>query len=307
MMRQIGLALAALAVLGLFVGSQALFTVDESQQALVLRFGELVGEARGPGLHVKLPFVEVVRRFDRRILAVDPEPERVVIAAAPSAAGPARGDIDGKEPILVDTFMRYRITDPLRFMKTLRTEEAAQATLKRILINALKSELDKTTLATLLSERRARVMHAIAARVEAALTAGRYGVELVDVRIVRTDLTPELRESTVARMRSALREQATQTRAEGNQAALEIKADADRRVTVILAEAERDAQTLRGAGDREATGIYAQAFNRDPEFYGLWRSLEAYRAALANPDTRLVLSPNDIAFFKHFTQGHEGQ
>ena len=304
MLRKIGLGAAIVGVLALFVGSQSVFTVDESAQALVLRFGEFVGDVRGPGLHTKIPFVDVVRRFDRRVLAIDPPPEELFVAS-PQQAGTAA--TQRKEPLVVDTFMRYRITDPLQFLKTLRTQERGDATLRTILIDSIRSELDNTTLSTLLSPERAGVMHTIARAVEAKIAEGRFGVELVDVRIVRADLTPQLRESTVARMRTALQEQATQTRAEGAQAALEIKANADRRVTVILAEAERDAQALRGAGDRQATEIYAQAFNRDPEFYGLWRSLEAYRAALANPGTRLVLSPDDIAFFEHFTRGREGQ
>lgn len=301
MNKLLSIVAVGLLILG-FGATQALFTVDEGRQAIVLRFGQALGETRGPGLNAKIPLIETVRQFDRRVLSVDPPPERVVIAAASSETQAAADTMEGKEPILVDAFMRYRITDPLRFMKTLKTERAARVTLERILISELKSELAKTTLTTLLSAEREAVMHAIAGRVEAAMKAGNYGVELVDVRIVRTDLTPELRESTVERMQTALKEQATQTRAEGAQAALEIRAEANRQARVIKVNAERDAQVLRGQGDREATEIYAAAFNKDPEFYALWRSMEAYRAALANPDTRLLLSP-DIEFFRHFKEG----
>lgn len=300
MMHKLNFALALLFIL-FFVGMQSLFTINEGSQALVLRFGQPMGEVKGPGLHVKIPFIETVRIFDKRILAVDPPPTQFMIAA--STTTKAEADRQGKEPLLVDTFMRYRITDPLRFMSTLKTEVAARATLTNILLSEVRAEMGRTTLTKLLSAERTQVMQTIGARVSAQMKAARYGVELVDVRLVRADLTPELLTSTIQRMRSSFKEQATQTRAEGEEAALKIKANADRQKTVILANAERTAQGFRGTGDKEATQIYAEAFNKDPEFYALWRSMEAYRKALANPDMRLVLSPEDVAFFKAFRQG----
>jgi membrane protease subunit HflC len=292
----LGLFLAAL-----LVTTQALFIVSEGEQALVLRFGQPIGAIRGPGLHTKTPFIETVRRFDARILAVDPPPKQVMIAA--SSATPADAAQGGKEPLLVDAFMRYRITDPLRYLSTLRTDANARNTLTNILVGEMRAEMGRTTLTALLSPERTRVMQAIANRVGAQMTSARYGVEMVDVRIVRADLTAQLLGSTLQRMRSAFQKQATQTRAEGEEAALKIRAEADKTRTLILAEAERKAQVLRGQGDEEATRIYAAAFNEDPEFYAFWRSMEAYRTALADPSKRLILSPEDVRFFDALKKG----
>lgn len=312
---------------GLIGLSQALFTVDQREQAIVLQLGQPVGDIKGPGLHFKLPLVQEVRRFDSRILSVDPRPEQMVISSsretplsrsrpAPTEDGaePVVEDVGATldqsgsdrvisgEPIIVDTFARYRITDPLMFMKTLRTVDSANQRLQNIINDSTRTVLGRTTLTQLLSQQRSTIMADIRARVNSAIERDQLGIEIVDIRIVRADLTPELRQSTVRRMISELRERATETRAKGEERALEIRSTAEKERTVILAEAEKDAQITRGTGDQEAIGIYANAYGKDPQFYDFSRSLEAYRNTLATPDTRLILSP-DNGFFRHFSSG----
>lgn len=300
----------------LFIGaSQALYIVDQREQAILLQFGQPIGEVKGPGLHTKIPFIQNVRRFDRRILSVDPAPEQVVISSA-SIIRPDEQAQDGEkqienandrssidtvtgEPIILDTFARYKIVDPLQFLKTLRTIGGANSRLENILKDATKAELGQTSLKELLSTRRTRVMRDIQADVNRIVHRNQFGIEIVDVRIVRADLTAGLRESTVRRMISELKERATETRAKGEERALEISSTAEKERTVIIANAGRDAQKLRGTGDNEAIKIYANAFNKDKEFYAFIRSMEAYSNTLADPDTQLILSP-DSAFFRYF-------
>ncbi len=310
MKTQFGIVLIVLAA-GLIGLSQAVFTVDEREQAIVLQLGEPVGDVKQPGLHFKIPVVQDVRRFDRRILSVDPLPEQMVIASSSDSPlvaqdgvvveEPETGarDIVSGEPIIVDTFTRYRITDPLMFLKTLRTVSMANQRIENIMNDATRSVLGKTTLRELLSEERASVMAEIREQVNRKTEEDQLGIEIIDIRIVRADLTPELRQSTVRRMISELRERATETRAKGEERALEIRSTAEKERTVLLAEAERDSQIARGQGDQEAIKIYAEAFNKDKEFYGFIRSMEAYRNTLATPDTRLILSPGSD-FFRHF-------
>jgi membrane protease subunit HflC len=310
-------AFAALAV-GVLLLSQSLFIVDQTQQAIVLQLGQPIGEPRGPGLHVKVPFIQNVQFFDRRILPVAPPADQVVISSASSSQsaapkepkesdsettadaekGPVIENVSG-EPIMVETFARYKITDPLAFLKTLRTPEAANSRLESILNDSTRNVLGKTTLLQLLSPERTKVMAEIKRRVNEKVSNDKLGIEIVDVRIVRADLTNELKESTVRQMISELKERATDRRAKGEERALEIVSTAQKERTVLLAEAERNAQVLRGEGDETAIKIYAEAFNVDKEFYAFLRSMEAYRNTLASPETRLILSP-DSEFFRYF-------
>lgn len=286
--------------------SQSLFTVDERQQALVLQLGQPKGDIKSPGLHFKIPVVQEVRYFDRRILSVDPRPEQMVISSSDRKRSGQKvvveksgGGLASGEPIVVDTFARYRITDPLKFMKTLRTVEDANRRLESIMNDSTRSVLGNTTLPELLSKERITIMHDIGKRVNRKIKDDSLGIEIIDIRIVRADLTPELRHSTVRRMISELLQRATETRAKGEERALEIRSTAEKERTVILAEAQRDSEMVRGQGDNESIKTYAEAFNKDKEFYGFIRSMEAYRETLANPETRLFLSPNS-EFFKYF-------
>lgn len=311
--------------LSLLVGSQSFFIVDETEQAIVLQLGQPKGAPREPGIHFKTPFIQNVRFFDRRVLSIDPDPEQVVISsrkvrAAPVPQNETPGDEAAKsgedtegprienvsgEPILVDTFARYRIVDPLQFMKTLGTITNANSRIENILNESTRAILGETTLPELLSEERTQVMADIRSRVNKKIQQDQLGIEIVDVRIVRADLTDKLRDSTVTQMISALKERATERRAKGEELALEIRSTAEKERTVILAEAQRDAQIIRGEGDEQAIKIYADAFNVDKEFYSFIRSMEAYKNTLANPDTRLILSPEND-FFRYF-QDAEGR
>lgn len=326
----------AVIVFGAFILTQSLFTVDQREQALVLQLGNPIGEPRTPGLHFKIPLIQEVKRFDGRILSVDPAPEQVVIASSTIAREQSREDaqkelkqektaeeeltdnagttenaiiaerpkienING-EPIIVDSFARYKIIDPLQFLKTLGTVRIANSRLENILNDATRAILGNTSLKELLSDERSYVMSDIRRRVNKKIIEDKLGIEIVDVRIVRADLTKELRTSTVRRMISELQERATETRAKGEEQAKEIRATAEKERTVILANAGRDSQILRGEGDEKAIKIYADAFNKDKEFYGFIRSMEAYKNTLANPETRLILSP-DSNFFQYFESG----
>lgn len=310
---------------GLIVASQAFYIVDQREQVILLQLGQPVGNPdapesfiKGPGLHAKIPLIQDVRRFDGRVLSVDPAAEQVVISSssiirsdaveaegseeeAVAAEKLATGRIENVtgEPIIVDTFARYKITDPLQFLKTLRNVSGANSRIENILKDATKAELGKTSLRELLSPRRTRVMQDIQKSVNRNVQRDQLGIEIVDVRIVRADLTSELRTSTVRRMQSELKERATETRAKGEERALEIRSTAEKERTVLIAESQRDSQILRGQGDEEAIKIYANAFNKDKEFYSFIRSMEAYSKTMANPETQLILSP-DSPFFKHF-------
>ena len=329
--------LVIILILGAVVVSQSVFTVDQREQALVLQLGNPIGEPRKPGIHFKIPLIQEVKRFDGRVLSVDPAPEQVVIASSTIAREKSREEAQkerqaaqetteeaaeeetGKagetvaeqpserpkiqnvsgEPIIVDSFARYKIVDPLQFLKTLGTINIANSRLENILNDATRAVLGKTSLRELLSEERTYVMNDIRRRVNRKIQQDELGIEIVDVRIVRADLTNELRTSTVRRMISELQERATETRAKGEERAKEIRATAEKERTVLLANAGRDAQILRGNGDEQAIKIYADAFNKDKEFYGFIRSMEAYKKTLADPDTRLILSP-DSDFFSYF-------
>lgn len=313
-----GIALLVLALV-LIGASQSMFTVDQTQQAIVLQLGQPVGDVKGPGLHFKIPLVQDVRPFDRRIISVDPPPAQMVIsssrnnplssaadrdfaAAIEDAANAGKdGSANGAsgEPVMINTFARYRITDPLEFMKTLRTIDAANQRIEGIMNDATRGVLGNSTLRQLLSEERTRIMQDIQARVNRKISEDKLGIEIIDLRIVRADLTTDLRQSTVRRMISELQERATQTRAMGDEKALEIRSTAEKERAILLAEADRQAQVLRGEGDNQAIKIYAEAFNKDKDFYAFTRSMEAYKNTLSDPSTRLILSP-ESAFFKHF-------
>lgn len=333
-MKQIGSGLFIIvAAVGLLAFSQSVYTIDETQQAIVLQLGQPVGDIKGPGLHFKLPMVQDVRRFDRRVLSVDLAPAQMVVSSsrdnpfasgadkafaaaieeAATAATPESTTEDapetarplatsGGEPVMINTFARYRITDPLAFMKTLGSPEQANSRLESIINDATRGVLGNSTLWQLLSQERTRITGDILRRVNAKIGEDKLGIQIIDIRIVRADLTGEQRLATVRRMISELQERATQTRALGDEKALEIRSTAEKEREIILAEAQRDSQILRGEGDKDAIGIYAAAFNKDKEFYGFMRSMEAYSNTLASPETRLILSP-DSAFFKHFNAG----
>lgn len=274
-------AIAGLVTLVLVTTS--VFTVQENQQVLVTRFGNPKDQIANPGLHFKLSFLDQAMVFEKRILNVDPPAEEVLLA--------------DQKRLLVDSFARYKITDILKFFQTLSTEDRAQTRLYTIINSAVRSEMGKATLQDILSKKRDVLMENIQNTVN--LEAKRFGIEVVDVRIVRADLPEQVTQATFDRMRSERSREAQEARAEGEQLSLEIKSKADKDRTILLAEAQRDAETLRGEGDKAAIEIYGKAFNQDPKFYAFYRSLEAYKKSLANDGTTLLLSP-DSDFLKYF-------
>lgn len=277
------LTFAIAGLVALVLVTTSVFTVQENQQVLVTRFGNPKDQIVEPGLHFKLSFLDQAMFFEKRILNVDPPAEEVTLA--------------DQKRLLVDSFARYKITDILKFFQTLNTEDRAQTRLYTIINSAVRSEMGKATLQDILSKKRDVLMENIQKTVN--LEAQRFGIEVVDVRIVRADLPEQVTQATFDRMRSERSREAQEARAEGEQLSLEIKSKADKDRTILLAEAQRDAETLRGEGDKAAIEIYGKAFNQDPKFYAFYRSLEAYKKSLANDGTTLLLSP-DSDFLKYF-------
>jgi modulator of FtsH protease HflC len=275
-----GGVVALLVLIG--VSMSAFFTVDQAHQALVLQFGAPVRPIEDPGLHLKTPWQSVVS-FDRRLLDIDTDPQEVTM-------------LDQKR-LVVDAFARYRIVNPLQFYQAVGSEAGMRVRLSTIVVSKLRDVLGKVPFVAVLSEQRAQLMKQITDQVVAE--AQSFGVRVFDVRIMRADLHPDNSAAIYGRMQTERERQAKQERAEGGQAAQTIRAQADRDRTVILAEAQKQAQILRGQGDAEATGIFADAFNRDPQFYEFYRSLQAYRQAFGEGATTMVLSP-DSEFMKYF-------
>jgi membrane protease subunit HflC len=278
--------LAVVAVLlvgaGILVTS-AFFIVDQTEQALVLQFGQPERVIRDPGLWFKRPFIQNVIVYDKRVLDFEPPPEEVIAS--------------DQKRLVVDTYTRYRIDDPLLFYQTVGTEDGVRARLSAIVSGSLRRVLGNVTLSDVLSEKRAGIMHQI--RDDVAVEAKNFGVTVVDVRLRRADLPAENSEAIYARMQSERQQQASQYRGEGAEAAQNVRANAERERTVILADAQRDAQKMRGEGDAESIRIYADAFGQDKEFFAFYRSMQAYRDALTGQTTSFVLSP-DSAFFRFF-------
>jgi membrane protease subunit HflC len=278
---------AAAGVLALLLAASSLFIVNQAEQALVLRFGAHRATIKDPGLHVKLPFVEDVVRYDNRLLALDPPDEQIIL-----------GD---QKRIVVDTFTRYRIADPLKFYQAVRTEVQARAQMTQIVSSATRRVMGQVMLPAILSDERARIMEQIQQEV-AERSLRELGIQVLDVRLRRADLPEETSQAIYDRMKSERERQAKEARAQGYEWSQQIRARADRERTVLLAEAQRQAQIERGQGDAEANRIFAEAFGKDPQFFTFYRSLQAYRHAMADSGTTLVLSP-DNEFLKAFGNG----
>ena len=272
----------ALVVVGI-VATNALFIVDQTEQALVLQFGQPRRVIREPGLWVKRPFLEDVRPYDNRLLDFEPPPEEVIVS--------------DQKRLVVDTYTRYRITDPLLFYQTANSEVAVRARLSAMVNGSLRRVLGNVTLSALLSHERPAIMKQI--RDEVRDQGKGFGIDVVDVRIRRADLPEENSQAIYARMVSERQQQAAQFRGEGAEAAQTVRANADRERTVIIAEAQRDAQKVRGDGDAQSIRIYADAFGQDKEFFAFYRSMQAYRDALTGHGTSFVLTP-DTGFFRFF-------
>src|SRR6478672_2567579 len=262
----------------------ALFTVSQTEQAIVLEFGNPKRVIAEPGLHYKIPFVQNVAYFDKRILDIETGPQEVIAA--------------DRKRLVVDAFARYRIRDPLRFYQALRNEIGAQSQIGALLDSSLRRVLGSASFEAVVRDKREELMRTILSQVnqEAKDT---FGVEIVDVRIKRVDLPKANMQAIFLRMQTERQREAAEFRAEGEGAARRIRATADREVTVIKAKATGESEQIRGDGDAQRNRIYAEAFNQDPDFFGFYRSMQAYETALPASDTRLLLSPGS-EFFKYF-------
>jgi membrane protease subunit HflC len=261
----------------------SLFVVKEINQAIVLQFGDPKKIISTPGLQVKIPFIQNVVFLDRRILSLDPAPEEVIAS--------------DQKRLIVDAFARFKITDPLKFYISVGNERVARSRLSTIINSRLRSVLGTQSLATLLSEDRTKQMAIIQEGVNAE--AGKFGIEIIDVRIKRADLPQANSEAIYRRMQTEREREAKEFRARGAEMAVTITSTADKEVTVILANAKKQSEIMKGEGDGLRNKIFADAFGKDPEFFAFYRAMQAYETALIGGDTSLILSP-DNEFFKFF-------
>jgi len=274
------------AVAALFVVASSFFTVQQTQQVLITQFGQPIRVIQEPGLNVKVPFIQNVIIFDRRLLDFEAPGEEVIL-----------GD---QRRLIVDSFTRYSITDPLLFFQTVgATEAGIRGRLNSIVTSSLRRVLAGETLLAVLSADRGRIMGDIRRQVNEE--ARRFGIDVTDVRIRRADLPDENTQAILSRMQSERERVAREARAEGAEVAARIRAQAERDRTVLLAEAEANAAIQRGTGEQEAIRIFAEAFQRDPEFFQFWRTMQAYREVFSTGESRMVLTP-DSDFFRYFRE-----
>ena len=277
-----GFVLAAIAVAAILLALMTTFIVDPTQQALVLRFGQPVRDLIGaPGLYFKWPFVDTVVYIDKRILALDSEPQEVLVS--------------DNQRLEVDAYVRYRIADPLLFYQSVFNTRGADAQLGGMLNSALRRTLSEASITDIVRDKRDSLMGDI--RDQMIAGARRFGLEVVDVRIKRANLPAENAEAVFRRMQTERQQRAASYRAQGSQQSQQIKAEADRKVTVITAQAQQQAEQIRGEGDGERNRIFAEAYGADPQFFAFYRSMQAYESAL--PNSRAVLGPNSD-FFRFF-------
>jgi membrane protease subunit HflC len=274
-------ALLGLAILIVAYGS--LFTVYQTDQAIVVQFGEPVRVVTEPGLHFKWPLVQSVISIDKRILDLENSAQEVIA-------------FDQKR-LVVDAFARYRVSDPLKFFQTIGAIEGANARLSTLLNSSLRRVLGEATSIDIVRDKRAQLMAAVRTQLQAE--AQSFGITIVDTRIRRADLPEQNSQAVFRRMQTERQRQAAEFRAQGSQRSQEIKAKADRDVTVLVAEAQSKGEQTRGEGDAERNRIYADGFGRDPDFFSFYRSMQAYEAGLRSNDTRLLLRP-DSDFFRYF-------
>ncbi|MFT6274207.1 MAG: membrane protease subunit HflC [Halioglobus sp.] len=275
-----------------WLASQSLYVINETERAVLLKFGQVVKTDVSPGLHVKIPFVNNVRKFDARVLTVDSQPERFFTKE--------------KKALIVDSYAKFKVSDTAKFYTATNGEEArAAGLLAQRINNGLRNQVATRTVQEVVSGERDELMTNLTLELNVVVQE-ELGVELVDVRVKQIDLPPDVSESVYQRMNASREEEAREHRSEGRELAEGIEASADREVTVIKAEAYREAQQTRGQGDAEATRTYAEAFNRDPEFYSFTRSLRAYQDAFQNSGDVLLLQP-DSEFFRYLKDSKGGK
>ena len=275
-----------LAVIVVTVGSSAVYYVDEREKAIVFQFGEIVRSNDNPGLHFKAPLINNVKYFDARVQTMDSDPELYLTRE--------------KKNLVVDSFVKWRITNAANYYTRLGgLASNARNRLAQRVNDALRSEFGNRSVQQVISGDRVEIMDVVRELTNEETAS--LGIEVLDVRLKRVDLDPDISERVYQRMEAERSRVAKDLRARGAEAAERIRADADRERAIILAEAEQKAQEIKGQGDAEATAIYADAFDRDREFYRMYRSLNAYRNTFATPDNLLVIEP-DSEFFRYFNQ-----
>ncbi len=279
----IGGVLIVVALAALIVGYSSLYTVYQTQQALVVRLGQPVRVMSEPGLHLKAPFIDTVITIDKRILDLE-APAQELIAS-------------DQKRLVVDAFARYRIVDVLKFYQTLGSIGGANSQLAILLNSALRRVLGEVTFTDVVRDSRAELMARI--REQLDREAGQFGISVVDVRIRRADLPDQNSQAVYQRMQTERQREAAEFRAQGQQRSQEIRAKADREVTVLLADATSTAEQTRGEGDATRNKIFADAYGRDPDFFSFYRSMQAYEHSFQHNDTRLLLRP-DSEFFRFF-------
>ena len=286
-MKNLKLYISSVILIVFFILLNSVYIVRQAEQAIVLQFGDPVRLVQIAGLKFRIPFIQKVVFYDTRLLDLDPPAQEVVL--------------NDKKRLDVDSFTRYKIIDPLKFYKTVRTEQQARSKLEEIINSSVRKILGKITLTELLSEQRTQIMSDISNAVK--IDAEQIGVSVADVRIRRADLPIEVLQAINARMKAERERDAKEFRATGEQEAQKIKAKAEKERTIILAKAEKQAQLIRGTGDSEAIKIWNNAAGQDTHFYSFYRSLEAYKNSLGNNETTLVLSP-DSEFFDYFKNSY---
>ena len=280
-MKKTGTLGMIVALVAVMIVSLSVYTVDQTKQAIVIQMGKPVGEISGPGLHFKIPFIQQVVYFESRILLYDAPPAEILTK--------------DKKNLVLDNYTKWKIVDPLRFYKTVKSESGAQSRLDDIVYAQLRVELGQHTLGDIVSKTRGEVMKVVTEKSDSH--ASGYGIKVVDVRIKRADLPEQNEKHVFDRMRAERERQAKQYRSEGEEDSLKITAKADMERTIILAKAYKEAEKNKGEGDAQAVKIYADAYKKDPEFFEFTRSLEAYEKTLKD-DMTLVISP-DVEFFKY--------
>tara|TARA_B100000745_G_C20147815_1_gene393590 strand:- start:1034 stop:1903 length:870 start_codon:yes stop_codon:yes gene_type:complete len=266
-----------------FVLNASYFYVDQRLQAIVLQFGEPIRVVKDPGLQFKIPLVQNVEYFDKRLLLFDNPVEEIISA--------------DKKRLIVDSFARYKIEDPLRYFQTIRFESTLTNRLGSIINDSLRQVLGRVPLKSVISEKRSALLEEVAVLVSAA--AKDFGLQIEDVRIRRADLPTANSDAIFRRMQTERQQEAAQYRAEGEEQSRILKAQAEKEKTILLADAERTSDILRGEGDGEKNKILGEAFSKDPEFFSFYRSMQAYINAISAEDTTMILSP-DSTFFEYF-------
>jgi membrane protease subunit HflC len=278
------LATIVLLVAGIFAAYNSAFTVNQTQQALVLQLGEPKRTIQEPGLSFKMPFIQDVTYYEKRVLSLIPQDAQEVI-------------LSDQKRLMVDAYARYQISDPLLFYQTVRNEVGARGRLEAIIDSSVRRALGNETLASILTGQRNDITRSIGDEVNESVSS--LGIQIIDVRLRRADYPEATSQNIFNRMKSERTREAKEFRATGEEEAQKIRSAAEKIRTVIISEAQRTAQETRGSGDSEAIRIYAKSFGQDAEFFAFYRSMEAYRKSFNEKDTSMVLSP-DSAFFRFF-------